>query len=167
MLSDPAFLFTEVSNFKQWRPELSGRFNLANNIPAFICLHSVGAPTGQVQGPPTHVNGGGSIISNIIDLRSLQSCMSRIESHQQGSNPQGGGVGGAGGAGEGGAGRASTRMDHPSFCSTMFQWFNDMVSIRYQSICWRIKTHAISEALTMSKRGATKSMCLVWHAKGV
>ena len=84
VLPEPSFLFIEVSNFKQWRLELSERFRLANSTPAFS----------QVQGPPTQVSSGGSIISNITDLGSLQRRMSRIESHHQGSNPQGGGVSG-------------------------------------------------------------------------
>ena len=48
VLTEPSFLFTEDSNFKQWRSELSERFRLANSIPAFIHLHSSGAPMGQV-----------------------------------------------------------------------------------------------------------------------
>ena len=166
VLSDPSFLFTEVSNFKQWRPELSERFRLANSIPVFIHLHISCAPMGQVQGHPTQVSGGDSIISNITDLRSLQSRMYGIESHQRGSNPQGGEVGGGGGAGRGGASRVSTRMDNPSFGSALLQCFKDMVSATCKSIHWSIKTHAISEALTMSKGDATKSMCLTWHSKG-
>ena len=96
----------EVSNFKQWRPELSKRFHHANSIPAFIYLHGSGAPIRQVHGPPTQVSGGDSIISNIsniTNLMGLQSRTSLMESHRQGSNTQRGGVSG-GGAGRGGAG---------------------------------------------------------------
>ena len=57
-------------------------------------------------------------------------------------------------------------MDNTSFCSTLFQRFKDMVSVTCKSIRWRIKAQAIGEALPMSKGDATKSMCLVWYAKG-
>lgn len=137
-LPDPHEIIDCIQEQRQWEPNLTETFTARYNLRAFLGLHS-GLTKPSAVSTPSVASTIGSSVSSLTNA-SAPATPATVKG-------------------------ADTRVQNETFNEGLFGTYKTS-ALKAKAIRDKIKAGTIP-ALPVSKRDATKPMCLAWHTKGV